>query len=146
MDSDLEKHNWLYGYWQLAARAINSIFRRWRITANERWNTTGDLCSGIASDSSTPLDYSPGIQCDCSYNSSTICHIYSLFVSSFFSLVFPQHQLAVNWCYNFVQESVFDVGLGLIFKCCGWATGGALDFDLPDFSVCISLYFESFSP
>ncbi|KAL1556055.1 putative LRR receptor-like serine/threonine-protein kinase [Salvia divinorum] len=64
------------------ARAINSIFQRWRITANERWNTTGDLCSGIASDSSTPLDYSPGIKCDCSYNSSTICHIYSLRVYS----------------------------------------------------------------
>ncbi|XP_057765276.1 probable LRR receptor-like serine/threonine-protein kinase At1g56130 isoform X2 [Salvia miltiorrhiza] len=64
------------------ARAINSIFSRWRIRANDRWNTSGDLCSGIASDSSTPLDYSPGIKCDCSYNSSTLCHIYSLRVYS----------------------------------------------------------------
>lgn len=65
-----------------AARAINAIFSRWRIRANERWNISGDICSGIASDSDTPLDYSPGIKCDCSYNSSTLCHVYSLYALS----------------------------------------------------------------
>lgn len=64
------------------ARAINAIFSRWRIRADDRWNISGDICSGIASDSDTPLDYSPGIKCDCSYNSSTICHVYSLRVYS----------------------------------------------------------------
>ncbi|KAH6796378.1 hypothetical protein C2S51_037364 [Perilla frutescens var. frutescens] len=64
------------------ARAIDAIFRRWRIRSNDKWNITGDICSGIASDSTTPLDYSPGIKCDCSYNATTLCHVYSLRVHS----------------------------------------------------------------
>ncbi|KAK6123874.1 hypothetical protein DH2020_042388 [Rehmannia glutinosa] len=59
-------------------RAINAIFAQWRISAGSGWNISGELCTGIASDNVTALDFSPGIKCDCFYNSGTICHIYSL--------------------------------------------------------------------
>ncbi|KAL3820918.1 hypothetical protein ACJIZ3_006823 [Penstemon smallii] len=63
------------------ARAINSIFRQWGITARAGWNISGELCSGTAIDDTT-LDFSPGIQCDCSYNNRTTCHVTNLRVYS----------------------------------------------------------------
>ncbi|KAK4484916.1 hypothetical protein RD792_007517 [Penstemon davidsonii] len=63
------------------ARAINSIFRQWGITARPGWNISGELCSGTAIDDTT-LDFSPGIKCDCSYNNRTTCHVTNLRVYS----------------------------------------------------------------
>ncbi|KAK0596551.1 hypothetical protein LWI29_016713 [Acer saccharum] len=63
------------------ARALNSIFQQWRISANqEHWNISGELCSGdaIATDTSD-IDSSSGpnpyIKCVCTYNNNTLCHI-----------------------------------------------------------------------
>ncbi|KAK1367266.1 putative LRR receptor-like serine/threonine-protein kinase [Heracleum sosnowskyi] len=62
------------------ARILNSMFRKWGISANSKqWNISGELCSGAAIDS-TRMDgnaaYNPGIKCDeCS---STFCHITQL--------------------------------------------------------------------
>ncbi|XP_022749400.1 probable LRR receptor-like serine/threonine-protein kinase At1g56130 isoform X5 [Durio zibethinus] len=61
------------------ARALNSIFQRWGISARQdQWNISGEPCSGAALDSdSTDIDntdYNPFIKCDCSFNGST-CHI-----------------------------------------------------------------------
>ncbi|KAK1367258.1 putative LRR receptor-like serine/threonine-protein kinase [Heracleum sosnowskyi] len=59
------------------ARILNSVFRKWGISANSKqWNISGELCSGAAIDS-THMDgnpaYNPGIKCyECS---STFCHI-----------------------------------------------------------------------
>ncbi|KAL7130612.1 hypothetical protein ABFS83_13G146000 [Erythranthe nasuta] len=64
------------------ARAINAIFAQWRIKAGNGWNISGELCSGIASDDVTTLDFSPGIKCDCSYDNRTTCHVISLRVYS----------------------------------------------------------------
>ncbi|GER52406.1 leucine-rich repeat receptor-like protein kinase [Striga asiatica] len=45
----------------------------------DTWNISGELCSGVASDTTTPLlNLNPGIKCDCSYNSNTTCHITGL--------------------------------------------------------------------
>ncbi|KAG6524797.1 hypothetical protein ZIOFF_014741 [Zingiber officinale] len=57
--------------------ALNTIFRRWGLKAQSTWNISGELCNGVAIDS-TILDgdiFNPGIKCDCSYNNGTICHI-----------------------------------------------------------------------
>ncbi|XP_024180393.1 probable LRR receptor-like serine/threonine-protein kinase At1g56130 isoform X2 [Rosa chinensis] len=63
------------------ARALNSVFEKWKIRANpEQWNTTGDPCTGAAINATKfdDTDYNPLIICDCSYQSSTICHITQL--------------------------------------------------------------------
>ncbi|KAL6283206.1 hypothetical protein ACE6H2_014135 [Prunus campanulata] len=62
-------------------RALNSIFAQWKITANQRqWNTTGDPCSGAATDSTdfNNNDYNPFIKCDCSFDANSTCHITQL--------------------------------------------------------------------
>ncbi|XP_042457570.1 probable LRR receptor-like serine/threonine-protein kinase At1g56140 isoform X1 [Zingiber officinale] len=59
------------------ALALNTIFGRWGLKAQSTWNISGELCNGVAIDS-TILDgdiFNPGIKCDCSYNNGTICHI-----------------------------------------------------------------------
>ncbi|KAF9618244.1 hypothetical protein IFM89_000879 [Coptis chinensis] len=59
-------------------RALNSIFRKWGITASRArpsWNISGDPCSGAAVDSSTDIDtpdFNPGIKCICG---GRTCHI-----------------------------------------------------------------------
>ncbi|KAK4484917.1 hypothetical protein RD792_007518, partial [Penstemon davidsonii] len=58
------------------ARALNSMFQRWRISATNRWNISGELCSGAAIDDSPIDNLNPGIKCDCSQNST--CHITAL--------------------------------------------------------------------
>lgn len=64
------------------ARALNSIFSKWSISANQnQWNISGELCSGNAIDSSTTIEdnaFNPFIKCDCSYNNQTTCHITAL--------------------------------------------------------------------
>jgi len=65
------------------ARVINSIFSKWKISANQtQWNITGDVCSGGATDSSITIDdytYNPFIKCDCSFNKNTTCRIIALY-------------------------------------------------------------------
>jgi len=65
------------------ARALNSIFSKWSISADQtQWNISGELCSGNAIDSSTTIEdtaYNPFIKCDCSYNNQTTCRITALY-------------------------------------------------------------------
>ncbi|XP_022968871.1 probable LRR receptor-like serine/threonine-protein kinase At1g56140 isoform X2 [Cucurbita maxima] len=67
------------------ARALNSIFRQWRISApSGAWNISGNLCSGRAVDTTTPIDINgnlnPLIKCDCSANNGSTCLITQLHV------------------------------------------------------------------
>ncbi|RLN34174.1 putative LRR receptor-like serine/threonine-protein kinase [Panicum miliaceum] len=62
------------------AAALNTILGRWgwKATRSPAWNISGEPCSGAAVDG-TQLDghikFNPGITCDCSFNSNTVCHI-----------------------------------------------------------------------
>ncbi|CAE5960294.1 unnamed protein product [Arabidopsis arenosa] len=63
------------------ARALNNIFRAWKITATKAWNISGELCSGAAIDDSVSIDnlaFNPLIKCDCSFVDSSICRIVAL--------------------------------------------------------------------
>ncbi|CAI9772825.1 unnamed protein product [Fraxinus pennsylvanica] len=61
------------------ARALNSIFQRWEISGtNQRWNISGELCSGVAIDDTTIDVINPGIKCGCSFNNNTVCRITAL--------------------------------------------------------------------
>ncbi|XP_019091904.1 PREDICTED: probable LRR receptor-like serine/threonine-protein kinase At1g56140 isoform X3 [Camelina sativa] len=63
------------------ARALNNIFRTWKITATKDWNISGELCSGAAIDDSVSIDnlaFNPLIKCDCTFVDSTICRIVAL--------------------------------------------------------------------
>ncbi|KAK6154536.1 hypothetical protein DH2020_008784 [Rehmannia glutinosa] len=60
------------------ARALNAIFERWRISANNQWNISGELCSGVATDATEIANINPGIKCDCSDNNRSTCHITAL--------------------------------------------------------------------
>ncbi|XXG68630.1 hypothetical protein AAC387_Pa06g1675 [Persea americana] len=60
-------------------RAINSIFGQWGVSvSSSAWNISGEPCSGKAVDSTTLDNFNPAIKCDCSFNSSTTCHITQL--------------------------------------------------------------------
>ncbi|GKV44301.1 hypothetical protein SLEP1_g51493 [Rubroshorea leprosula] len=64
-------------------RALNSIFQQWNKHAPGSWNISGEPCTGTArsqGNSVFKIDNSdnPGIACDCSFNSNTICHITGL--------------------------------------------------------------------
>ncbi|KAI4323204.1 hypothetical protein L6164_022829 [Bauhinia variegata] len=66
------------------ARALNSIFTKWGISASTvqsaGWNVSGELCSGRAIDDTTIDDttYNPLIKCTCSFNNATTCRITAL--------------------------------------------------------------------
>ncbi|XP_077244469.1 putative LRR receptor-like serine/threonine-protein kinase At1g56130 isoform X1 [Tasmannia lanceolata] len=62
------------------ASALNSIFGRWGITAFSTWNTSGDICSGSAVDTTTVDDPSinPAVKCDCNFVNGTLCRITQL--------------------------------------------------------------------
>ncbi|XP_011069383.1 probable LRR receptor-like serine/threonine-protein kinase At1g56140 [Sesamum indicum] len=62
----------------LEARALNAMFARWRISATNNWNISGELCSGVAIDDTEIITLNPGIKCDCTYNNRTTCHITAL--------------------------------------------------------------------
>ncbi|XP_022848313.1 probable LRR receptor-like serine/threonine-protein kinase At1g56140 isoform X1 [Olea europaea var. sylvestris] len=65
------------------ARAINSMFERWGITANDQWNISGELCSGDAIDDGVHIqNFNPGIKCDFSDNNATTYHITALRVNA----------------------------------------------------------------
>ncbi|KAK4839599.1 hypothetical protein QYF36_023165 [Acer negundo] len=63
----------------MTARALNSIFQQWGISANqEQWNISGELCSGdaIATDTSdfdSTSGPNPYIKCVCTYSNNTHC-------------------------------------------------------------------------
>ncbi|KAL0644624.1 hypothetical protein Bca4012_042914 [Brassica carinata] len=62
-------------------KALNSIFTAWKIRASREWNTSGELCSGVAINDNIFIDdkaYNPFIKCDCTFNNSTICRITAL--------------------------------------------------------------------
>ncbi|GFP92738.1 probable LRR receptor-like serine/threonine-protein kinase at1g56140 [Phtheirospermum japonicum] len=55
------------------------MFNRWRISAtNQQWNISGELCSGVATDTTPIADINPGIKCDCTANNRSTCHITAL--------------------------------------------------------------------
>ncbi|XP_068655888.1 probable LRR receptor-like serine/threonine-protein kinase At1g56130 [Aristolochia californica] len=60
------------------ASALNSIFDQWGISApSTKWNLSGEVCSGSATDNSPVVDESinPSIKCECASNNGTVCHI-----------------------------------------------------------------------
>ncbi|GLT87777.1 hypothetical protein SLE2022_058390 [Rubroshorea leprosula] len=57
------------------ARILNSIFQQWEIPAQAEWNISGELCSGVALNSSAFDTYNPIITCQCD---SSTCHITQL--------------------------------------------------------------------
>nr|DAD42991.1 TPA_asm: hypothetical protein HUJ06_001221 [Nelumbo nucifera] len=61
--------------------ALNSMFRKWGISAAKSWNMSGEPCSGAAIDSTdienTP-GFNPAIKCNCDYKNGTTCHITEL--------------------------------------------------------------------
>ncbi|CAL5007715.1 unnamed protein product [Urochloa decumbens] len=65
----------------IEAKALNTILGRWGLRASTAWNISGELCSGVAVDT-TEVDnntnINPAIKCDCSYNNATVCHIIKL--------------------------------------------------------------------
>ncbi|XP_015163619.1 probable LRR receptor-like serine/threonine-protein kinase At1g56140 isoform X2 [Solanum tuberosum] len=70
--------SWINFVHSTAARALNSIFQKWGISATNHWNISGELCSGDAIDSTSILEFNPAIKCDCSANNGTLCHITGL--------------------------------------------------------------------
>ncbi|CAN6545913.1 unnamed protein product [Malus baccata var. baccata] len=69
--------------WSLGA--LNSIFEQWDTQAmSGQWNISGEPCSGSAingTDFESPNDIpdiNPAIECDCTYNNGTTCHITKL--------------------------------------------------------------------
>uniref|UniRef100_J3MR61 non-specific serine/threonine protein kinase n=1 Tax=Oryza brachyantha TaxID=4533 RepID=J3MR61_ORYBR len=61
---------------------LKAILGRWGRTTSPLWNMTDEPCRGVAVDDSTALDgnpqNNPGIKCDCSYSSGTVCHVTQL--------------------------------------------------------------------
>ncbi|GER37572.1 leucine-rich repeat receptor-like protein kinase [Striga asiatica] len=60
------------------ARALNSIFHRWGLSASNQWNISGELCSGVATDQTQIANINPGIKCDCTDNNGSTCHVTAL--------------------------------------------------------------------
>ncbi|GAA0138546.1 hypothetical protein LIER_00271 [Lithospermum erythrorhizon] len=60
------------------AAILNSIFEQWGKSATPNWNISGELCSGVAVDTTEIQTLNPGIKCDCSYENRTLCHITGL--------------------------------------------------------------------
>ncbi|GLT30495.1 hypothetical protein SLA2020_052910 [Shorea laevis] len=64
-------------------RALNSIFQQWDTQAPGSWNISGEPCTGTALSQKDTVfqdntNVNPAIRCDCSFNSSTTCHITGL--------------------------------------------------------------------
>ncbi|XP_073279291.1 probable LRR receptor-like serine/threonine-protein kinase At1g56140 isoform X3 [Primulina huaijiensis] len=66
----------------LEARAINSLFQRWQISASNQWNISGQLCSGVAIDTTEIVNLNPAIKCTCSFDNGATCHVTALRVYS----------------------------------------------------------------
>nr|CAD41886.2 OSJNBa0093O08.5 [Oryza sativa Japonica Group] len=63
---------------RIEAEALKAVFEK--LDQKAEWNTTGDPCSGAATDSTDINDSSinPAIKCDCSDQNNTVCHITGL--------------------------------------------------------------------
>ncbi|KAL8255588.1 hypothetical protein R6Q59_030655 [Mikania micrantha] len=64
-------------------RALNSIFQKWEVQIPRNlWNISGEPCSGTALGPDFDVDYNnPSIECNCSFDSNSTCHITKLKVS-----------------------------------------------------------------
>ncbi|CAN6683884.1 unnamed protein product [Malus baccata var. baccata] len=86
-------------------RALNSIFEQWDTQAvSGLWNISGEPCSGSAlngtnfeSPNDNP-DINPAIECDCTYDNGTTCHITKLRVYALNKRgVFPEEFVALRY-------------------------------------------------
>ncbi|KAK1435166.1 hypothetical protein QVD17_00926 [Tagetes erecta] len=61
-------------------RALNSIFRQWDVQIPRNlWNISGEPCSGTALGPDFDEPYNnPSIECNCSFDSNSTCHIIKL--------------------------------------------------------------------
>ncbi|KAJ1398817.1 Leucine-rich repeat domain superfamily [Sesbania bispinosa] len=62
-------------------RALNTVFQKWNISApSNKWNISGEPCSGVAIDNTSLDDDEFGvlIKCECQYQNGTTCHITQL--------------------------------------------------------------------
>ncbi|CAN6683905.1 unnamed protein product [Malus baccata var. baccata] len=88
-----------------AVRALNSIFEQWDTQAvSGLWNISGEPCSGSAlngTDFESPNDnpdINPAIECDCTYDNGTTCHITKLRVYALNKRgVFPEEFVALRY-------------------------------------------------
>ncbi|KAL7103216.1 hypothetical protein ACP275_08G166400 [Erythranthe tilingii] len=71
------------------ARIVNRIFQLWGRRATRDWNISGELCTGVAVDSTDLNNINPGIKCDCTFNRSSVCRITGLRVYAFEDIVGP---------------------------------------------------------
>ncbi|TQE03466.1 hypothetical protein C1H46_010946 [Malus baccata] len=86
-------------------RALNSIFEQWDTQpVPGLWNISGEPCSGSAlnaADFESPNDdpdINPAIECDCTYDNSTTCHITKLRVYALNKRgVFPEEFVALRY-------------------------------------------------
>ncbi|CAN6545892.1 unnamed protein product [Malus baccata var. baccata] len=86
-------------------RALNSIFEQWDTQAvSGLWNISGEPCSGSAlngTDFESPNDnpdINPAIECDCTYDNGTTCHITKLRVYALNKRgVFPEEFVALRY-------------------------------------------------
>nr|GEW87399.1 probable LRR receptor-like serine/threonine-protein kinase At1g56140 isoform X2 [Tanacetum cinerariifolium] len=64
-------------------RALNTIFQKWDIQIPRNlWNISGEPCTGTALGPDFDKDYNnPSIECNCTFDSNTTCHITKLKVS-----------------------------------------------------------------
>ncbi|XP_071697961.1 probable LRR receptor-like serine/threonine-protein kinase At1g56140 isoform X2 [Rutidosis leptorrhynchoides] len=64
-------------------RALNTIFQKWDVQIPRNlWNISGEPCSGTALGPDFDEDYNnPSIECNCTFDSNTTCHIIKLKVS-----------------------------------------------------------------
>lgn len=87
----------------IAGRIVNSIFRKWGISASSNWNISGELCSGAAIDTVTTFadgSFNPAIKCACG---NTTCRITQLYVISSKTLI-------NSWfCYAQRALQLFDI-------------------------------------
>ncbi|KAL4591482.1 hypothetical protein LXL04_004450 [Taraxacum kok-saghyz] len=81
-------------------RALNTIFERWDVQIPRNlWNISGEPCSGTALGPDFDVDYNnPSIECNCTFDSNTTCHITKLKVSKLNRQgVIPQELAALTY-------------------------------------------------
>ncbi|KAK3035086.1 hypothetical protein RJ639_032588 [Escallonia herrerae] len=114
------------------ARALNSIFQQWDISASSEWNISGEPCSGAAIDSKIVDDpsFNPAIKCDCSYNFASTCHIIAL-------------NLAQNYLSGYLPPSVGNLARMQYFSFGTNSFYGPLPSELGNLTKLEQLYFDS---
>ncbi|KAG8365262.1 hypothetical protein BUALT_Bualt18G0085900 [Buddleja alternifolia] len=112
------------------SRAVNSMFSRWRISATNQWNISGELCSGVAIGATDIANINPGIKCDCSDANGTTCHITALKVYAL-DVAGP----LPDELWNLTFLTVLSVGIN--------ALSGELPNEIGQLTDLRSLYFDS---